>query len=332
MLGAEEGESKLLCPTITRNEAEVFPSRWQSYHPFMRNLNLWGAVGRAWALVSDTLWLESSYFPLESRQFSLSKFFKFPEHLSPCSHLCLEDYNRYIKELLWELQGVKYPSVWQIVSRHSNVQFFFLFFSFASHIGRRADYLNIPAWFLQLRTEANENEHWFPFFYENVIWYQGLNSKEGIALRNHSRAGSKNPGTGILIWDPPQITDAFFSKLQYSIWNKGRLNLMPSLYLPDGTLNSGGALPHLSRNSTRQSNWFKNWEWIQDSQWDQQTKREDNLFAEHSYVTWWQGVRSLKWGSQAFYVFFILSVLYAQYSMVSLKPINENKFLSWILY
>lgn len=126
MLGAEKGEGKHLGPTVTRNEAQVFLTRQQSYQPFMGNWNWWGGVGRAWALVSDTLWLQSSHFHLESRQFNLSKFFKFPVHLSPCAHLCLGDYNSYIKELLWELQGVKYPSVWQIVSRHSNVQFFHL--------------------------------------------------------------------------------------------------------------------------------------------------------------------------------------------------------------
>lgn len=72
--------------------------------------------------MSNKLEFQSSHFYLEVEQ--LRTFFKLSVHFPLCSCLCLGDHNSNIKELLWGLHGVKYITIWHIVSRNSNAQFF----------------------------------------------------------------------------------------------------------------------------------------------------------------------------------------------------------------
>ena len=94
-----------------------------------------------------------SILPLLFRSWTINlrTFFKLSVHFLLCSYLCFGDHNSNIKELLWGLPGIKYITIWHIVSRNSNAQFFPCLFSLLEGQGR--------LW-IALRGSANRARTW----------------------------------------------------------------------------------------------------------------------------------------------------------------------------
>lgn len=195
-----------------------------------------------------------SHFYFYAEQF---RFLKLPVHFPLCSHLWLGAYNRYMKEL-WGLHGVKYISVWHIVRRYFNVQYF----PFLIPTGRsRADCLNTSVRFSQQRARSWTkmdpdpqilNCAWFGSK-PHILLNQTVNTKDSVVWRQASGAEIRN--VSVCVLSTTSGYGAPFSEPQPPQLKQEQVAL-GGLCVPFSlSFELPQCFEYLSRNRTRKSNW-----------------------------------------------------------------------------